>query len=102
MEKKGQIGFVVILLVSLLLTGVIGYTILLDLSFVDALYMTVITISTVGYSELGVMDAEAKMFSIFLIFISIGTVGFLFSTIISYFLEGDLKQLGGEEKWNQI
>lgn len=91
MRKKNQINYVVILLVSLVLTGVIGYKILLELSFLDALYMTVITISTVGYAEVGVMDTEAKIFSIFLIFVSIGTVGYLFSTIISYFLEGDLK-----------
>ncbi len=91
MRKRSQIVTVVILLISLILTGVIGYKILLDLSILDALYMTVITISTVGYAEMGVMDTEAKLFSIMLIFVSIGTVGYLFSTIISYFLEGDLK-----------
>ena len=91
MRSKNQIAFVAILLISLILTGVIGYKILLDLSVLDALYMTVITISTVGYAEVGVMDTEAKLFSIMLIFVSIGTVGYLFSTIMSYFLEGDLK-----------
>lgn len=91
MRQRNQINYVVILLISLVLTGVIGYKILLDLSYLDALYMTVITISTVGYAEVGVMDTEAKIFSIMLIFVSLGTVGYLFSTIISYFLEGDLK-----------
>lgn len=47
--------------------------------------MTVITISTVGYAEVAKMDSVAKMFSIFLIFISIGTVGYLFSSIITLF-----------------
>ena len=91
MGKRNQINFVVVLLISLILTGVIGYKILLDLSILDALYMTVITISTVGYAEVGVMDTDAKIFSILLIFVSIGTVGYLFSTIISYLVEGDLK-----------
>lgn len=91
MGKRNQIHIVIILLVSLVLTGTIGYKFLLDVSLVDALYMTVITISTVGYAEVGVMDTEAKLFSILLIFISIGTVGYLFSTLLSYFLEGDLK-----------
>lgn len=75
----------------LLLLGVIGYKIILDISFLDALYMTVITISTVGYAEVAQMDNFAKMFSIILIFISIGTVGYLFSNIVSSFLEGNLK-----------
>ncbi len=92
MNKNNKLIFVIILLVSLVLTGIIGYTILLDLSFVDALYMTVITISTVGYAEVGVMDTEAKLFSILLIFVSLGTVGYLFSTIVSSFLEGDVRK----------
>ncbi len=90
-EQKNQLSFFVITLLSLILTGTIGYKLLLDVNFIDALYMTVITISTVGYAEVGVMDTEAKMFSILLIFISLGTVGYLFTSIMSSFLEGDLK-----------
>lgn len=92
MNKKNQLSFFVIILLTLVLSGTIGYALLLDLNLVDALYMTVITISTVGYAEVGVMDTEAKMFSILLIFISLGTVGYLFTSIMSSFLEGDLKE----------
>lgn len=92
MERKNNLNFIIILLVSLILTGTIGYTLLLDLSLIDALYMTVITISTVGYAEVGVMDTEAKMFSIILIFVSLGTVGYLFTSIVSSFMEGDLRK----------
>lgn len=92
MEKKNNLNFVVILLVSLILTGIIGYKVLLNISFIDALYMTVITISTVGYAEVAVMNTEAKLFSIVLIFISLGTVGYLFTSIVSSFLEGDLRK----------
>lgn len=92
MRKNSNLNFVVMLLVSLILTGTIGYKFLLDLSLVDALYMTVITISTVGYAEVGVMDTEAKMFSIILIFISLGTVGYLFTSIVSSLLEGDIRK----------
>ncbi|WP_025730910.1 potassium channel family protein [Atopobacter phocae] len=91
-EQRHQINVLIILLLSLLFTGTIGYMVLLDLNLVDALYMTVITISTVGYGELGVMGVEAKLFSIILIFISLGTVGYLFSAIVSSFLEGDMKK----------
>ncbi len=92
MEKRNQIQFFILLLITLILTGTIGYYLLIDeLSLLDSLYMTVITISTVGYQEVGYMDAEAKLFSIFLIFISLGTVGYLFTSIVSSFLEGDLK-----------
>lgn len=91
MKKNNKLLFIITLLLSLIFTGTIGYKILLDLNFIDALYMTVITISTVGYGEVALMDAEAKLFSIFLIFVSLGTVGYLFTSIVSSFLEGDLK-----------
>lgn len=92
MREKNKLKFIVMILVSLVLTGTIGYKFLLDLSLIDAIYMTVITISTVGYAKLGIMDTEAKMFSIILIFVSLGTVGYLFTSIVSSFLEGDLKK----------
>lgn len=90
--RRNNISILIILLASLIITGTIGYKILLDLSFIDALYMTVITISTVGYGEIGEMNIEAKMFSIILIFVSLGTVGYLFSTIVSSLLEGDIRK----------
>lgn len=75
----------------LLLLGSVGYKFLLEINFLDALYMTVITISTVGFSEVAAMDNEAKLFSIFLIFLSLGAVGYLFSSIVSSLLEGNLR-----------
>lgn len=91
MKKKNSLSFMISLVLSLFLLGTVGYKILLDVGFLDAMYMTVITISTVGYAEVAEMDSEAKIFSIFLIFISLGTVGYLFSSIMSSLLEGDLK-----------
>lgn len=92
MKTKNKLTPIVGILFTLILTGTIGYKYLLDLNFVDALYMTVITISTVGYAEVGIMDTEAKFFSIFIIFLSLGTVGYLFTSIVSSFLEGDLRK----------
>lgn len=91
MEDKKKLSFIFALVLTLLLVGTIGYKILLEVNLIDALYMTVITISTVGYAEVAQMDVEAKIFSIILIFTSLGTVGYLFSSIVSSFLEGDFK-----------
>lgn len=91
MNNRKKISSMASMVLSLLLFGTIGYMILLEVNLIDALYMTVITISTVGYGEISQMDNEAKLFSILLIFISLGTVGYLFSSIVSSLLEGDLK-----------
>jgi len=66
---------------------------LLQASFLDALYMTVITISTVGYKEISVMTPEAKMFFIVVIFLGLSFVGYIFTNIASFLLEGNIKEI---------
>ena len=79
--------------ISIVVVGVLGYSILLEASFVDALYMTVITISTVGYKEVAEMDANAKLFSILLIFWGLGVVGYAFSTLVMMIVDGKIKEI---------
>ena len=83
--------WIFLLLAVILVTGVCGYMILLRVDVLDALYMTVITISTVGYGEVGVMTDAAKLFSIFLIFAGLSAVGYGVSSLVSYFFEGELR-----------
>ena len=91
MNSKRKITLILVFLLVILLTGMIGYMLLLHVSAVDALYMTVITISTVGYGEVGVMSDAAKLFSIFIIFAGLATVGYGLSSLVSYFFEGELR-----------
>lgn len=65
--------------VAVLLIGTVGFMILENLSFVDALYFTMVTISTVGYGDIYPTNLASKLFGIFLIIIGIGT----FLTIIT-------------------
>ena len=58
MKNKRKLALILLFLLLILITGVVGYMILLHVGIVDALYMTVITISTVGYGEVGVMTDE--------------------------------------------
>ncbi|HSP48260.1 MAG TPA: potassium channel protein [Clostridiaceae bacterium] len=92
MDKRKKILGMVALFLLLIIIGTVGYMLLLEVTLVDALYMTVITISTVGFEEVAHMTPEAKLFSIGLIFVSVGTVGYLVSNIVSYFVEGDIKE----------
>src|SRR5690554_417863 len=92
MDSQKKFTLFITILISIMFIGTFGYRLLLDVPFVDAFYMTVITISTVGYTEVAQMSPEAKLFSVFIIFISLGTVGYLFSSIVSSFMEGDIKE----------
>ncbi len=52
---------------AILVFGVVGYSLFADLSLADSFYMTMITISTVGFTELGDFDATTRVFSALLI-----------------------------------
>jgi voltage-gated potassium channel len=63
-----------------------GFRITMNMGWIDALYMTVITITTVGYRELGDPTQSAKIFTIFLILFSVVIVGYGVSAISEYIL----------------
>lgn len=79
------------LVVGVLLLGVAGYMFLEDYSFLDAVFMTVITVATVGYEEVNKLDASGKTFTIFLIIFSIGAFAYAISVITRYIIEGEFK-----------
>lgn len=93
MENQKKITILVSLIISLIMVGTIGYKFLLGIPLIDALYMTIITISTVGYKEVTEMTEEAKLFSMTMIILSIGTVGYVVSSIVSLFVEGEIKEV---------
>jgi voltage-gated potassium channel len=59
-------------------------------SFLDSLYMTIITISTVGFGEIHRLSVPGKIFTIFLIMFSFGTYAYAISIITTYFVESKL------------
>ncbi len=72
--------------------GTIGYMSLSGYNFVDALYMTVITVTTVGFGELQPFSPEEKVFTIFLILTSITIFGYAVSSFSEYLVSGKLFQ----------
>ncbi len=91
-KEQQKLMIVIIIILVVLTVGTIGYQILLDVSFVDALYMTVITISTVGYTEVGEMTDPAKYFSMLIIVMGLGTVGYAVTSAVGLLLEGTFKE----------
>ena len=93
MEEKKKLKFIFIVFVLLISFGILGYMYLLDLDFVDALYMTVITVSTVGFGEVGISNDQSKLFSVLMIFLGVGVVGYAFTTFVAMLVEGKLVDL---------
>ncbi|GAA0732363.1 potassium channel protein [Aquimarina litoralis] len=72
------------LLVTVIAVGVLGFRFFSDYSWTDALYMTVITVSTVGFGEVEPLDDTAKLFTVFLITTSALILGYSLSVITEY------------------
>lgn len=93
---RSKIYTAIILLIILLCIGVIGYRYISGLSWIDSFYMTVITITTVGFGEVQPLEVPAKIFTIFLILASVVIVGYAISIITEYILSRnnfeDIKQ----------
>lgn len=85
-----KINKIIVLVSSTLSLGTVGYMLLSKYSFVDALYMTVITVTTVGFGELRPFSVEEKVFTIFLILASITVFGYAISAFSEYLVSGKL------------
>lgn len=88
MEIKNKLKIVIILALTLLSIGVFGFMFISEYSFVEALYMTVITISTVGFGEVHPSNDSGKLFIIFLILTSITIFGYIVSVITEFIANG--------------
>ena len=93
---NSKIKFAVTLIVLVFITGVIGFHFLYDYTWIDALYMTIITVSTVGYGEVQPMDTYGKLFTSVFIISGLFIFGFGLSTITEHILNknnlGNLKR----------
>ena len=83
---RSKIYTAISMLALVLVVGVVGFRVMSDYSWVDAIYMTVITITTVGFGEVNPLDDEAKIFTILLILTSIVIVGYAITVITEYIL----------------
>ena len=101
MDEKRKLKFTFYSFAFLLIFGMIGYKFLLHVDFIDAFYMTVITISTVGFGEIGTTSNASEMFSVLMIFLGVGIVGYAFSTVVAMFVEGKVGDLWKGSKMNR-
>jgi voltage-gated potassium channel len=90
---RHKILLVPILTLMLFCVGILGFMLIEHYSFVDALYMTVITLSTVGFQEVKPLDQVGRIFTIFLILLGAGLVAFNVNLLAGAFLDGHLVEM---------
>jgi len=94
-KKLIQVLSLVLLVVAI---GIAGYMAIEGWNFLDALYMTIITITTVGFKEVHDLSTRGTVFTIFLIVGGVGTALYAFTAGAKFILEGEIKEIFGRKK----
>ncbi len=79
------------LLMSIFIIGILGYTTIADFTLIEAFYMTVITISTVGFKEVHDLEPGGQIFTSFLIILSFGLFAYTLSTLTRFLFDGKFR-----------
>ena len=83
-DRRAELVVGTLLLAGLLVVGTIGYMLIEGWSWLDAFYMTFITLSTIGFSEVGELSPLGRLFTIAIALVGIGAVAFMASRAIQY------------------
>ncbi len=85
-----RISVIALLSVLLIGFGTAGYMLVQSFSFVEALYMTIITLSTVGFGEVHPLDNNGRIFTIILIVMGVSFVAFSLAYFSQILLDGNI------------
>ena len=83
------------LFLALQIFGVVGYMLVEGWSFLDALYMTITTVTTVGFREVQPLSTGGKIFTLFLIIFGVGVALFVLTAVVQVAVEGEVGRLLG-------
>lgn len=98
--KKLWLSFV--MLTSIIAFGTLGYYLLEDMTLFESFYMTIITISTVGFSEIAPLSPESRAITIVVIVLGISVGTYTIGIFVRVFVEGELLRFFGRRKVQKI
>lgn len=93
---KNRLRVALSICITIIIIGTAGYMSIEHYSFFDALYMSVITITTVGYSEINPLSTQGRVFTIFLILVGFSSLAYTGSVVAESLLENIWKKNKGK------
>ncbi|MTI23123.1 potassium channel protein [Fulvivirga sp. RKSG066] len=88
-----KLGFATMLFIISMVIGTVGYKSVEGYTTLDALYMSIITFSTVGFGEIGALSDSGKLFTILYITLNLGILAYTVSVLSSILFEGELRKV---------
>lgn len=87
--------FVLFMLLSI---GTTGYSLIEHWNFLDSLYMSVITLGTVGFKEVHDLSDNGKIFTMGLIVVGVSVIGYIVGSLAQIMFEGQIQRIIGRKK----
>lgn len=97
-EAKNSLLLLISLALSVIVFGTLGYLLIEDWTLLDSFYMTVITVSTVGFMEVAPLSPAGRLFTALLIIAGVGVAAYTFTTMVRLIIGGELSHIRGINK----
>lgn len=98
MDPEKRLKAVLLILVVVIAFGTVGYSIIERWPLLDALYMTIITLSTVGFREVYSLSPAGRVFTMVIIVVGVAGAAYTLSVIGQMIVEGEIKRLLGRRR----
>ena len=93
-----KLGIAFTILLGIICLGTFGYNMIENVPFFESFYMTIITISSVGFSEIVPLSRAGRLLTIIIIISGISTLTYTLGQVAQIFIEGEIRKIFGRKK----
>lgn len=93
MRRQWRLGLGLALVALVTAVGAAWYSLVEGFSLVEAVYQSVITVSTVGFGEVQPLDQSGRLFTIGLIIVGVGAIGFALAGVVELLVESAMNRI---------
>ena len=97
-ETQSRFTLAILTAVIILLVGTAGYSFIEGWDLLDSLYMTLITVATIGFGEIRPLSPTGRVFTIFIIVFGVGNAAYLVGQLSQMMVEVSLRKVMGRRK----
>lgn len=98
LRSRTRLAYSLAALAGVLMFGALGFELIEGWSFLDSLYMAVMTVTTVGYGPPAPLSSAGRNFSIIFMVVGVGTAGYLLSAAVQSLVRSEILEAYGERR----